>query len=148
MCAVGYSSSWTMSSQLLHRTNKGSYEHMPGHACKRQGREEKLVRIEDSPSHLKMWARSWSEGWKCRGCCYKMEDTCLHGGRRGTERQHMKGSSSSETPRKRKAPPPTLPSVEEDVQQLTKWHLRNQCIISRGNQTEYQTRCRKNRRVD
>ena len=62
-----------------------------------------------------------------------MDGLCKFFARAGTERPPMKGSSSSETPRKRKAPPPTLPSVEEDVQQRTEWHLRKKCIISGGN---------------
>ena len=48
-----------------------------------------------------------------------MDWLCTFFARAGKERPPMTGSSSSETPRKRKAPPPTLPSVEQDVQQRT-----------------------------
>ena len=70
-----------------------------------------------------------------------MDGLCTFFARAGKERPPMTGSSSSETPWKRKAPP-TWPSVEHDVQQRTEWLLRKQCLLSGGNQTEYQTRCR------
>ena len=65
-----------------------------------------------------------------------MDGLCKFFARAGKERPP--GSSSSETPRKRKAPPPTLSNVEQDVQQRTEWRLRKQCVISGGNHTKYQ----------
>ena len=87
-----------------------------------------------TPQHT-LWARSWFEGWGAEGAATKwkihacmegeeeevltelMDGLCKFFARAGKERPP--GSSSSETPRKRKAPPPTLPNVEQDVQQRT-----------------------------